>query len=221
MIRGISAIKINALGRLLLLARSFLLVILVSQAAGANPPKQLTNVINHFMNMEATSIEIQQTIDWRFSSNNDTINFKMNIKAGRNFHISMASFGMEIYVSENEMMTINHLRQQVLYEDASPDALLKQLFVGGDLNDARFKKETKVETDLRQLDFKFSGDFSDWQSLTVFVDASDDLKKLNLIDYDGNKYLINLKYLENYDNFNMPDIKQEYLHYQIADLRSL
>ena len=112
------------------------------------------------MNMESTSLEIHQVIDWRFSSNNDSIDLNMDIKAGQNFHLTISSYGMEIYVTENEMMTINHLRQQILYETASPDALLKQLFVGGDLNDAKFKREKKLEGGLRQLDFKFTSDFS-------------------------------------------------------------
>lgn len=194
-------------------------LILISQMSAATPPKKLTHIIDHFMNMEATSLEVQQVIEWRFSSNRDSINFRMDVKAGRNFHLTLASFGMEIYVTEAEMMTINHLRQQILYEAASPHALINQLFVGGDLNDARFKNEKRLESDLRQLDFEFAGDFSDWESLSVIVDDLDDLKKIILIDYDGNKYLITLKYMNEFDNFSLPDIQQDLIHYQISDLR--
>ena len=116
-------------------------------------------------------------------------------------------------------MTINHARQQVLYEDASPNALLEQLFVGGDLDDARFKREKAIGNGLRQLDFQFSGDFSDWESLSVILDQKDDLKQMTLVDYDGNKYLITLRYQAEYDAFVLPDLDQEYLHFQIADLR--
>ncbi len=196
-----------------------ILLMFMSQAVAAQPPKQLTGVIEHFMNMESTSLVIEQVVDWRFSSKNDSIELRMNIKAGHNFHLNLVGFGMEIFVTENEMMTINHLRQQILYENASPDALLKQLFVGGNLNDARFKGEKSLERGLRQLDFRFAGDFSDWESLSVILDQNDDLKKMILVDYDGNKYLINLKYEPEFDDFALPDIQQDYLHYQVADLR--
>ncbi len=195
------------------------LLILLAQVYGAKPPKQLTKVIDHFMNMEQTSIEIKQVIDWRFSSKNDSITLQMDIQGGRNFHLTLDNFGMEIFVTKNEMMTINHFRQQILYENASPDAILQQLFVGGDLNAARFKRELKTEGGLRQLDFRFAGDFSDWDGLSVVLDDNDDLKQMILIDYDGNKYLIFLNYLPDYDNYALPDIEQDFLHYQIADLR--
>lgn len=195
------------------------LLILVSSSSAASPPKQLTQVIDHFMNMESTSLEIHQVIDWRFSSSNDSIDLQMDIKAGRNFHLTISAFGMELYVTENEMMSINHLRQQILYEDAEPDALLKQLFVGGDLNDARFKREKNLEGGLRQLDFKFASDFSDWVELSVILDQNDNLKKMILVDYDGNQYLISMTYRSNFNDFTLPDIKQDYLQYQISDLR--
>ena len=192
---------------------------LLTQLAAASPPKELTRVIDHFMKMEATSLEISQVIDWRFAGKNDSIILQMDIKAGRNFHLTLAAFGMEIFVTEHEMMTVNHVRQQIIYEDATPDALIKQLFVGGDLNDARFKREEEIDGGLRRLDFRFAGDFSDWQSLSVVLDANDDLKRLTLVDYDGNKYLITLNYLQHYENFVLPDIQQDFLHYQKADLR--
>jgi hypothetical protein len=193
-------------------------LIIASQSFAATP-KELTGVINHFMNMESTSLEIQQVIDWRFLHANDSIAFRMDIKAGRNFHLDLAGFGMEIYVTEHEMVTINHSRAQILYENATPDALIRQLFVGGDLKDARFKRKKSVGEGLHQLDFKFVGDFSDWESLSVVVDESEDLKKMILVDYDGNKYNISLKYRAEFDDFSLPDVDQEYLHYQVADLR--
>ena len=171
------------------------------------------------MNMELTSLEIKQIIDWRFSSKNDSITLRMDIQGGQHFRLTLDVFGMEIFVAENEMMTVNHIRQQILYENADPDALLKQLFVGGDLDDARFKHEQNIEGGLRKLDFRFAGDFSDWESLSVVLDDNDDLKQMILVDYDGNKYLIFLNYLPDYDNYALPDIKQDFLHYQIADLR--
>ena len=201
------------------LSMSILLSVVIASQAFASTPKELKGVINHFLNMESTSLEIHQLIDWKFSKEHDSLSFQMDIQAGRNFHLTMAAFGLEIYVSETEMMTLNHIREQVLYEDATPDALIKQIFVGGDLNAARFKGEKTLEGDLKELEFKFAGDFSDWQSLTVVVDALDDLKKLTLVDYDGNLYIITLKYLNEYDKFTLPNIEQDFLHYQIADLR--
>ena len=171
------------------------------------------------MNLESTSLDLTQVIDWRFGGKQDTIWIEMDIKAGHRFHLLLADFGMEIYVTDTEMMTLNHVRKQILYENASPDALLKQLFVGGDLNDARFKGERVLNDSLRQLKFKFSDDFSDWESLQVTLDAKDILKQLTLIDYDGNRYLISLHYLAQFRGFKIPDIKQDYLLYQIADLR--
>lgn len=204
---------------MLKLKLAFMLIVLVPTLNAGTPPKELTQVIKHFMNMESTSLEIHQVIDWRFSSNNDSIDLRMDIKAGRNFHLTISAFGMEIYVTENEMMSINHMRQQILYEDASPDALLKQLFVGGDLNDARFKREKDLEDGLRQLDFRFASDFSDWVSLSVILDEKDDLKKMILVDYDGNRYLISIIYRSVFDDFILPNIGQDYPQYQIADLR--
>ncbi len=185
----------------------------------ASPPKELSKIISHFMDMDSTSLEIHQVIDWRFAGNDDSIRIRMDINAGRNFHVMLPAFGMEIYVTQNEMITINHNRQQVLYENATPDALLKQLFVGGDLNDARFRREQDKGDGTRQLDFRFIGDFSDWESLSVIVDEQDSLKKMILVDYDGNKYLISLKYLAEFERFVVPDIDVDYLHYQRADLR--
>ncbi|MCF7824092.1 MAG: hypothetical protein K9N35_07960 [Candidatus Marinimicrobia bacterium] len=201
------------------MSRGFLLIAMVAQVFAAKAPRELTSVINHFLNLEATSLEIHQVIDWRFFNKHDSLSFRMDIKAGRNFHMNLAAFGMEIFVTESEMMTLNHVRAQILYEDASPDALLKQLFVGGDLNDARFKGQKQLGNGLRQLDFVFVGDFSDWESLSVILDDEDDLKKLTLVDYDGNNYLITLHYLEQFEDFNLPDLKTEYVNYQVADLR--
>ena len=195
------------------------LLFLLSHSFAASPPKELERVIDHFMSMESTSLEIQQIIDWRFSGENDSLVLQMDVNAGSNFRLTLAAFGMEIFVSDSEMVTINHSRRQIIYEEATPDALVKQIFVGGDLNDARFKRERPVDGDLRQLDFAFSGDFSDWESLSVILDAQDDLKKLVLVDYDGNKYLISIKYLESFEDFAIPNVIDDYLHYQVADLR--
>ena len=195
------------------------LVLSITFGYAAKPPKQLTGVIQHFMDMDSTSLEITQVIDWRFSSESDSIKLQMNITAGHNFHMTLPAFGMEIFVTEREMVTINHSRQQILYESASPDALLKQLFVGGDLNEARFKGEKKLEQGSRRLDFQFSGDFSDWEALSVILDSKDNLNRIILQDYDGNKYLISLKYLPRFEGYLFPDIGTEYSHYQIADLR--
>lgn len=187
--------------------------------SAADPPKELKQVIDDFMNLEATSLEVSQVIDWRFSSKNDSVRFQMDIKEGRNFHLDLAAFGLEIYVSETEMMTVNHARSQIIYEDASPDALLEQLFVGGDLNDARFKNEKKLKGGRRELHFLFSSDFSDWDRLSVILNNNDKLETINLIDYDGNKYIISFQELRKFTDFHMPAVKTDYLHYQIADLR--
>lgn len=187
--------------------------------SAAKPPKQLSNIIEHFLSLEATSIKIDQVIDWRFSDKRDTVRIQMDIRGGRNFHVMLADFGMEIFVTENEMITLNHSRQQILYETATPDALLRQLFVGGDLNEARFKGEKKLADDRRQLNFQFGDDFSDWESLAMILKQDDSLEKLVLVDYDGNKYIISLSYLEIYEEFEIPVLETDYLHYQTADLR--
>jgi len=128
---GIFSIKRTA--KLPALLRQVLaLLMIASQSMAANPPVELTGVIEHFLTMESTSLEIQQVIDWRFSNDNDSLKFQMDINADNNFRLTLAGFGMEIFVSDTEMVTINHTRQQILYENATPDALLKQLFVGGD-----------------------------------------------------------------------------------------
>ncbi|MCF7825117.1 MAG: hypothetical protein K9M55_02910 [Candidatus Marinimicrobia bacterium] len=195
-------------------------VLMSIQLSAASPPKQLSKVINHFMNLDSVSIDINQVIDWRFSDKSDTVRIQMDIKAGRIFHMMLADYGMEIFVTENEMLTLNHVRQQVLLENASPDALLKQLFVGGDLNEARYKGEKKQSDGSRRLDFQFGGDFSDWESLSVVLSRGDHLEKLILVDYDGNKYIISLTYLAEFKEFDIPRINTDYLHYQVADLRN-
>jgi len=194
-------------------------VLLTLQLSAASPPKQLSRVIKNFMNLESVSININQVIDWRFSDKADTVRIQMDIKAGKIFHVLLAGYGMEIFVTENEMISLNHVRQQVLLETASPDALLKQLFVGGDLNQARYKGEKQQSDGNRRLDFQFGGDFSDWESLSVFLSEGDHLEKLILVDYDGNKYIISLTYLTEFKGFDIPQIKMDYPHYQIADLR--
>ncbi len=194
-------------------------VVATGQLVAASPPKELSKIIDHFMNLQATSIKINQVIDWRFSSQSDTVSIQMDINASSNFHVMLADFGLEIFVTENEMITLNHLRQQIMYENATPDALLKQLFVGGDLNQARFKGEKKLDDGRRRLNFSFSGDFSDWDRLSVVLNAVEDIEKLILVDYDGNKYIISLNYLPSFEGFTVPNIDRDYLHYQIADLR--
>ena len=187
--------------------------------SAAQPPKELSKIIDHFMNLETTSVKISQVIDWRFSDKSDTVRIQLDIRGGRNFHVMLADFGMEIFVTENEMITLNHIRQQVLFENATPDALLRQLFVGGDLNQARFKGEKILTEGRRSLKFQFADDFSDWESLAMVLDQADSLEKLVLVDYDGNKYIISLTYLASYEGFTIPIIDQDYLHYQVADLR--
>ncbi len=196
-----------------------LLLCLSVSLSAAKPPKELSKVIDHFMNMEATSVKIKQVIDWRFSDKRDTVRIQMDINGGRNFHVQLADFGMEIFVTEQEMITLNHLRQQVLYENTTPDALLKQLFVGGDLNQARFKGEKQLKDGRRRLNFSFDSDFSDWESLSTVLGTTDKLEKLILVDYDGNKYIISLSYLIQFEEFTIPKIDEDYLDYQIADLR--
>ena len=53
----------------------------------------------------------------------------------------------------------------------------------------------------------------------MVLGQGDDLEKLILVDYDGNKYIISLSYLESYEGFTIPIMGEDYLHYQIADLR--
>jgi len=184
-----------------------------------NPPQQLSKVIDRFMAMEATSVNIKQVIDWRFSSKSDTVRIQMDIDGSRNFHVMVAGFGMEIFVAEDEMITLNHIRQQVLYEKANPDALLEQLFVGGDLSDARYKGEKKLSEGRRRLKFQFDSDFSDWESLALVLNEEDNVEKILLVDYDGNKYIITLSYLPVFNRVAVPQIDQDFLHYQVADLR--
>ncbi len=201
-----------------LLTLSLLLLIAIPCKA-AKPPKELSKVIDHFMHLESTSISIDQVIEWKFSNKRDTVHIQMDIKAGRQFHVRLSDFGMEMFVADDQMITLNHFRQQFLVENASPDALLKQLFVGGDLNQARFKGEKKSKDGNRRLHFKFDGDFSDWERLDVVLSGSDDLEKVILVDYDGNSYMITLRYSHTFENFVIPDINKDYPSYQKADLR--
>ena len=194
-------------------------ILSMQMVMAAQPPKELSKVIDHFMNLEATSVKINQVIDWRFSDKSDTVRIQMDINGGTNFHVMLADFGMAIFVSEKEMITLNHIRQQVLYEKTTPDALLKQLFVGGDLNKARFKGEKKLRDGRRRLNFSFDSDFSDWESLSTVLGDEDKLEKLILVDYDGNKYIISLRYLVGCEGYSIPKIDEDYLHYQVADLR--
>ena len=219
MIRNNPFLNITVVPLRLLTQLGLMAILISGQLQAGNPPKQLIGVIDHFMNMDSTSLEISQVIDWRFSSKYDSVSLQMDIKGGRNFRLTLADFGLEIFVNEREMITLNHVRSQILFEKSSPDALIKQLFVGGDLDDARFKREKSLDDGSRQLDFKFVGDFSDWESLSVILDEKDDLKRMTLIDYDGNKYLIAMVYQTKFNDFMLPDVKQDYLHYQVADLR--
>jgi len=191
----------------------------ISAVAAAKPPKELQRVMDDFLSMKNTSMRIEQVIDWRFASNNDSLYLNIDILADQQFHVTIPVFGMEIYVNELEMMSINHIRQQLIYENSTSDALINQLFVGGDLRDARFKKELIVKGGGRKLEFVFSGDFSDWDRMSLTLDQNEQLVGMTLVDYDGNKYLIDLIYKENFENFRVPDIKSDYPDYQIADLR--
>lgn len=190
-----------------------------SAATAAKPPKELQNIINDFMSMESTSMEVLQVIDWKYKSEDDSVRFQMNILANQNFHLDLWAFGLEIFITETEMLTVNHVKKQVIYENASPDALLDQLFVGGDLADARFKDEKKLKGGDRELEFLFSSDFSDWESLSVTVDDAGDLQKIKLVDYDGNHYHITFKYLNRFSKFVLPDISKDLMGYKIADMR--
>jgi len=197
----------------------WIFLLLHVQSFAAETPKQLQSVIDDFLNMENKSIRIEQVIKWRFAPNDDSLYLNIDIKAGRSFHVTLPAFGMEIFVSDAEMMTLNHARQQLILENASPDALLNQLFVGGDLRDARFRKEKTLKNGTHELDFVFSGDFSDWDKMTIRLDRERMLQGMTLVDYDGNKYLIRFEYKLAYEPFVVPDMETDFQSYQIADLR--
>jgi len=207
-------IKIRSLTRLC----GHLLFLGLPLIAG-EPPRELDRVIQHFMNLESTSVQIKQVIDWRFSDASDTVEIQMDIRGNRRFHVTLPGFGLEIFVTESEMVTLNHARKQILYETASPDALLKQLFVGGDLNKAKFKGSKALKQGGKRLNFVFNDDFSDWERLSVDLNEIEQLQALNLMDYDGNEYLISLRYLDAYRSFQVPAPGSDYLHYDMADLR--
>ena len=202
--------------RLVLWAALFLLA---TQVLAAKPPKQLSQVIDAFLNMNQTSLRIEQIIDWRFGGADDSLQLDMDIQGNRSFHVTVPAFGMEIFVTETEMLSLNHIRQQAILESASPTALLDQLFVGGDLSDAKFKKQKITPDGSKQLDFVFSSDFSDWDQLSVILDAAGTLNRIILLDYDGNRYSISLHTLDHFNDFTIPDLATIYPHYQIADLR--
>ena len=185
----------------------------------ANPPKELQRIIDNFMNMESRSMEIHQVIDWKYRSDHDSVRFQMDIRGNRNFHLDIIAYGLEIFVTESEMLTLNHIRKQIIYENTTPDALLKQLFVGGDLRDARFRREEQLEDGRRELEFRFSDDFSDWERLSILLGGDDAIQRIKLIDYDGNIYHIRFKYLPRFQNYVLPDINIDYPRYRVADLR--
>ena len=196
-----------------------LFVISIPTGIAANPPKELQRVIENFLNMESTSMELTQVIDWKYSADNDVVTLRMDVRSGQQFRVDLPAFGLEIFVNETEMMTLNHIRKQILYEDATPAALLNQLFAGGDLNQTRFKGEKKLSGGHRELTFTFDTDFSDWDRLSVTQTASGVLKQIDLIDYDGNHYKISIDYLDKFMNFVLPSIGSDFSDYKVADLR--
>lgn len=200
--------------------RFILLLVIGVYLKAASPPKELSTVIDQFMNMARTSIHIEQVIEWKYYAKRDTIKLEMNIAGNRNFQVLLPGLGMEIFVTQTEMVTVNHIRNQILYEDATPDALLKQLFVGGDLNRARFKGEKELPKGGRQLNFRFADEYSEWERLSTFLNGAGQLTKLELMDYDGNKYVIMMSYLDSFEAFKIPQVDLDYATYQVADLRS-
>ena len=203
-----------------LLGPLLVLFIGVGSLKAASPPKELTSIIHQFMDMERTSIHIEQVIQWKYYSKRDTIRVEMDIEGNRNFHVLLPGMGMEIFVTQTEMITLNHIRNQILYENATPDALVKQLFVGGDLNRARFKGEKKRPEGGKQLNFSFADEFSEWERLSTYLDETGQLTKLVLVDHDGNKYVILMNYQKSYRPFRIPQVELDYATYQVADLRT-
>ena len=203
-----------------LVLKSALLLILLGQTLMGSIPSELQQVLDSFWQLKRTSLQIHQRIDWRFSKPDENFSLQLDIQDNEHFRVDLTSFGLEIFVSPNAMMTINHQRRQILIEDATPDALLRQIFVGGDLNLARFKGLKQLPEDARRMDFSFDSDFSDWDKMSLFLNTSSHLTGIFLKDYDGNDYHLDLEYLPDYLDYSEPDVKQEYLTYQLADLRS-
>jgi hypothetical protein len=190
-----------------------------AHAVAANPPKELQQIIDNFMNLESTSMEILQVIDWKYRGGNDSVKLQMDILGGQSFHLELYAFGMEIYVDNGQMMTINHARKQIIYESTDPDALLNQLFAGGDLNNARYRGEKRLKNGNRQLTFHFDTDFSDWESLSIILDNREAVTGMELVDYDGNNYSMSFLYLSKYSSYTVPNLDQDFPGYKIADLR--
>jgi len=210
--------SLDSLARTLLVLFA-LTVIPFKPVAAANPPKELQRIMDNFMNLEATSMEILQVIDWKYKGGNDSVRFQIDIQGSQRFHLELYAFGLEIFVGDGQMMTVNHIRRQIIHEDATADALLKQLFAGGNLNDARFKEEQDLADGKKELKFRFDVDFSDWESLSIVLDEEDHVNEIKLVDYDGNLYTISFRYLERYSSFEYPNLENEYVGYKLADLR--
>ncbi len=198
--------------------RVLILLGLVGLGRAGDPPAELQTVINTFLGQSNTSIDILQTIHWRFYRGVDSLELHMDIRSADQFRILIPGFGLEIYGSGDSLWTVNHTRRQILLEKAGTNELLEQVFVGGDLGSARFVKGDSLGKGGIEEAYRFRDEYSQWQSLRLGRQG-DILQWVELKDYDGNRYRIRLDYLPEHLDYDLSLPVRNPWHYDAADMR--
>lgn len=181
-------------------------------------PPELATLLQTFLNQRNTTIAILQETDWRFYPKIDSLHIQMDIQDDRHFQVTVPAYGLEVYVLGDSLLTVNHGRQQILLEAAGPRELIDQIFIGGDLDDARLKRR-KTEKDGRErLIFNFRDEYSEWESLEILTQAELP-QEIILKDYDGNRYIIHLTDREVLTSVDFSRIRSNAWGYPLADLR--
>ncbi len=203
--------------RVTLLLLAFLLV---NPVQADEIPAELKTILDRFLGLERNSVNIRQEIHWRFFGGVDTLEAEMDIRQERRFHLSIPAYGIEVYTFGDSLITVNHTRRQILLETASKRELIDQLFVGGDVSSVHLKRKKELGNNEIRHDFTFRDEYSEWSSMKITTRESLPVL-IHLTDYDGNKYLIHLSYQSVFRDFNDQFISQNYMDYELADLRKV
>jgi hypothetical protein len=187
-------------------------------ALAKETPPEISRVVDRFLNQEQVSIDIVQEIHWKFYRKVDSLQVFMDIYDNAHFRLLLPGFGMEVYVLGDSLVTVNHTRGQILLETATRDELIDQLFIGGDISDAKLVRTSKSENGNTRDEFVFKSDISEWQRLTMEHDKGLP-KRVELVDYDGNRYLIKLRYQRSYRSFDSQLPARNSWNYELADIR--
>lgn len=195
------------------------LTVLSSLALADGIPEDLSIILDRFLKLEETSVEIRQEIHWRYFGGVDSLRAFMDIRDEQSFRLNVPGFGLDVYRQNDSLITINHRKKQVLIEKARHDAMIDQLFIGGDISSVKLRRSKDLGNNRKRYEFVFRDEYSEWQRMKIWT-WQELPQEIELLDYDENTYRIMLRYSSDFVEFNLTRLLNENpMGFEIADLR--